>query len=387
VKLVTRARSRARRMPRTARAAEFDRAVSEFFMRIALEEAARGLGRTSPNPVVGAILVKGGRVIARGYHKKAGTPHAEVVAIEAAGARARGADLYTTLEPCDHFGRTPPCTQAILEAGIRRVIYGSSDPNPLVNGKGVRRLQKQGVQVQGGVLEAEADHLNRPFFKLIRTGLPYVTLKAATTLDGKLATTTGDSRWVTGEPARALVHRLRDQVDAILVGVNTVLRDDPQLTTRLPDGLTGHDPVRVVLDSQLRLPLKAKLLSLPGRTVVATTASEDSPRARRLKAAGAEVWTLPARAEKVELKALLKRLAKAGLLHLLVEGGAEVFGSFLQARLADELLLFLAPKLVGASGLTWSGELAIRQMSKAQSLGGLKLEQLGEDLLVRASLR
>src|SRR5687768_5497942 len=227
MRLLSRAKARLRPSPRSRRAADFDLAVAEFFMRIALEEARKGLGRTSPNPVVGAILVKSGRIIARGHHRKAGTAHAEAVALAAAGARARGADLYTTLEPCDHYGRTPPCSKTILEAGVRRVFCASADPNPVVNGKGIDRLRKAGVEVRTGILQAEADALNRPFFKTVMTGLPYVTLKAAVTLDGKLATATGDSRWVTGEEARLAVHRLRNQADAILVGANTVRKDDP----------------------------------------------------------------------------------------------------------------------------------------------------------------
>ena len=388
MRLLTRARMKqAGRAPQAKRAADFDRAVAEFFMRIALEEAAKGLGRTSPNPVVGAVLVKSGRIIARGYHRRAGTAHAEVVALEAAGARARGADLYTTLEPCDHYGRTPPCSQALLDAGVRRVITASADPNPQVNGKGVARLRRAGVEVLTDVLREEADRLNRPFFKAVTTGLPYVTLKAAVTLDGKLATATGDSRWVTGEAARAWVHRLRDQVDVILVGANTVRADNPQLTTRLPDG-GGKDPVRVVVDSHLRLSPKATVFTQRSlaRTVVATCEPAEGRKAKRFLAAGAELWQLPARRERVDLEALLRRLAKEGLNHVLVEGGAEMYGSFLREGLADELLLFMAPKLIGSEGLSWSGALGITQMARALAVGRLSFEQVGEDVLLRALL-
>lgn len=385
MRLVTRARLQARRPPRQQRAADFDHAVAEFFMRKALEEAAKGVGRTSPNPVVGALLVKQGRIIARGYHRKAGTAHAEVVALEQAGARARGADLYTTLEPCDHWGRTPPCSQALLDAGVRRVFTGSSDPNPLVNGKGVQRLRRAGVEVVTGVLAAEADVLNRPFFKAVRTGLPWVTLKAAVTLDGKLATATGDSKWVTGEEARAWVHRLRDQVDAILVGANTVRRDNPQLTTRLPGG-GGKDPLRIVVDSHLRLSPRFQVFTQrsSARTVVATLEDAEGRKARRLRELGCEVWTLPARQDRVDLKALLKRVAKEGKNHLLVEGGAEMYGAFLKAKLADALCLFLAPKLIGASGLSWTGELGIRAMGKALAVKDVSVEKYGQDLLLTA---
>ena len=387
MRLLTRARMQVKRAPQAKRAADFDRAVAEFFMRLALEEAAKGLGRTSPNPVVGAVLVKSGRIIARGYHRRAGTAHAEVVALEAAGSKARGADLYTTLEPCDHYGRTPPCSQALLDAGVRRVITGSSDPNPKVNGKGVARLRRAGVEVLTGVLKDEADRLNRPFFKMVTRGLPYVTLKAAVTLDGKLATATGDSRWVTGEQARARVHQLRDQVDVVLVGANTVRADNPRLTTRLPEG-AGKDPVRVVVDSHLRLSPKATVFTQrsPARTVVATCEDASGRKARRFLATGAEVWQLPGKQERVDLEALMRRLVKEGLNHVLVEGGAEMYGSFLRESLADELLLFMAPKLIGSEGLSWSGSLGVTQMARALSVSPLSFEQVGEDLLLRARL-
>ncbi|WP_164001349.1 bifunctional diaminohydroxyphosphoribosylaminopyrimidine deaminase/5-amino-6-(5-phosphoribosylamino)uracil reductase RibD [Pyxidicoccus caerfyrddinensis] len=387
MRLLTRARMDATRAPRAKRAADFDRAVAEFFMRIALEEAAKGLGRTSPNPVVGAVLVKGGRIIARGYHKKAGTAHAEVVALEAAGSKAKGADLYTTLEPCDHYGRTPPCSLAILEAGVRRVICASADPNPKVSGKGVARLRRGGVKVLTGVLQEEADTLNRPFFKTIRSGLPWVTLKAAVTLDGKLATATGDSRWVTGEPARAWVHRLRDAVDVILVGANTVRKDDPKLTTRLPGG-GGKDPLRVVVDSHLRLSPGYTVFTQrsPARTVIATLEDPEGRKARRFLAQGVEVWQVRQKAGRVDLKALLKRIAKSGLNHVLVEGGAEMYGSFLREHLADSLALFLAPKLIGSPGLSWAGDLGVKEMAQAVSVSDLTFERHGADVLLQALL-
>lgn len=387
MRLLTRARLEATRAPRAKRAADFDRAVAEFFMRIALEEAAKGLGRTSPNPVVGAVLVKGGRIIARGYHKKAGTAHAEVVALEAAGSKAKGADLYTTLEPCDHYGRTPPCSLAILEAGVRRVICASADPNPQVSGKGVARLRRAGVKVLTGVLQEEADTLNRPFFKVIRTGMPWVTLKAAVTLDGKLATATGDSRWVTGEPARAWVHKLRDSVDVILVGANTVRKDDPKLTTRIPGG-GGKDPLRVVVDSHLRLSPGYTVFTQrsAARTVIATLEDPEGRKAQRFLAQGVEVWQVRQKAGRVDLKALLKRIAKNGLNHVLVEGGAEMYGSFLRGHLADALALFLAPKLIGSPGLSWAGDLGVKEMAQAVSVSDLTFERHGQDVLLQALL-
>jgi len=385
MRLLTRARLKANRAPRAKRAADFDRAVAEFFMRIALDEATKGLGRTSPNPAVGAVLVKGGRIIARGFTQPAGQSHAEVMALRAAGPRARGADLYTTLEPCNHYGRTPPCTLAILDAGVRRVISASMDPNPIMNGKGITRLRRAGVEVLTGVLKEEADRVNRPFFKAIRTKMPYVTLKAAVTLDGKLATATGDSRWVTGEAAREWVHRLRNRVDVILVGANTVRQDNPQLTTRLPGG-GGKDPVRVVVDSHLSLKPSATVFTQrsKARTIVATLEAPESRKARRLTEQGVLVWQVRAKRGRVDLKAVLARIAREGFNHVLVEGGAEMYGSFLRERLADELALFLAPKLIGSQGLSWSGDLGVKLMSQALQLKDISFERIGEDLLLQA---
>ncbi len=353
-------------------------------MALAIAEASKGLGRTHPNPAVGAVIVKGGKIIARGFHARAGTPHAEAVALAQAGAKARGATLYSTLEPCNHHGRTPPCSEAIVSAGIARVVYGSDDPNPLVNGKGRRRLLAAGLQVEGGVLREETDALNRPFFKSITSGLPWVTLKAGITLDGKVATRTGSSKWITGEPARQAAHQLRDRADAIVVGVGTVQADDPRLTTRIPNGRTA---VRVVLDSHLSASPRAAIFDVaPGRTVVATLEPGTHPRAKALARRGVEVWSLPAKQGRVSLRALLARLAREGLLHVLVEGGAEVHGAFLTAKLVDEVVLFVAPKLFGHGGLTWTGGLNVKTAAEALALGPVTVEQVGGDLLLRATL-
>jgi diaminohydroxyphosphoribosylaminopyrimidine deaminase / 5-amino-6-(5-phosphoribosylamino)uracil reductase len=357
---------------------------SEGYMRFALDEARRGLGRTSPNPAVGAVLVKGRRIIARGFHARAGGTHAEVVAIEAAGAASRGADLYTTLEPCHHFGRTPPCTTAILHAGIRRVFCGSQDPNPLVRGRGIAHLRRKGVQVFTGVCRGEADALNEPFFKVMRQGLAYVTAKVATTLDGKIADAGGHSRWISGEASRACVHRLRNEVDAVLVGANTVRRDDPLLTARIPG---GKNPVRVVLDSRLSLPLDRNVFrTQQARTVVATLESESSAQAKQLLRRGVEVWRLPRQGLGVDLKRLLQRLTEGGFNHVLAEGGAAVYGALFRDLLVDELWMFLAPKLLGTSGLSWAG-LDVKRMERALSFELLSTERVGDDLLVRARPR
>ena len=357
-----------------------DRAASQRFMRLALREAARGLGRTAPNPAVGAVLVRGGRVVGRGHHARAGSPHAEIEALRQAGARARGGDLYTTLEPCDHFGRTPPCSAALIEAGVRRVFIGSRDPNPLVNGKGTSRLRRAGIEVVAGPLQAECDVLNAPWFRFISSGRPFVTLKLAATLDGRIATAAGDSRWVSGREARAWVHRLRDRVDAVMVGRGTAAADDPRLTARLPGG-GGRDPLRVVLDTGLRLPATLRLFRQrsAARTLVLHAA-------RRERDLGSRVDLLRcARGPGgLDLHPVLAGLAARGVVHLLVEGGGALAASCLAAGVVDRLALVLAPKVLGA-GLCWSGAAGPARMSGALRLRDLTVERLGDDLLVQGT--
>jgi len=360
---------------------------TEGWMREALAEARRAVGRTHPNPAVGAVVVRDGQIVGRGHTAPAGGPHAEVRAIADAGPRARGADLFTTLEPCDHFGRTPPCTEAILAAGVARVFAGSADPNPLVNGRGVRRLRALGLPVWTGVLAAETDSLNRPFFKAMRAGLPWVTLKAAVSLDGKLATASGDSRWVTGEAARAEVHRLRNVVDAVLVGSGTVRADDPALTTRFPEG-GGRDPLRVVLDSALQLSPPRQLFR-PGssaRTLLVHVEGQGKDRAALLTHAGAELLAVPGRPGAVDLESTLRALLRRDVLHVLVEGGPTVFAAFVRAGLADELVLHLAPTLVGGEALSWLGPLGVERMDLARRVRVESVRSLGEDLELRGLL-
>jgi len=376
-RILARARLSRPRPNRRPSRALFDRAVAEFFMHLAVREAEKGVGRTSPNPPVGAVLVKNGRVIARGHHARAGGPHAEVVALRAAGSRAEGADLYTTLEPCNHWGKTPPCSLAILEAGVQRVFIGSRDPNPVVKGRGVARLRRAGVEVVSGVLGAECDALGAPWFRYITSGRPFVTLKAAVTLDGKIATRTGDSRWITGEAARAEVHRLRDRVDAVLVGAGTARADDPLLTARLPRG-KGHDPVRVVLDARLALPPSLQLFHVASKalTLVATTSA-----AARAFGPGVEIVRCKERGGLVDLDDLLARLAARGVTHLLVEGGAEVHQAFLEARLVDRVALFLSPKLLGG-GKDWLAGAGPERMADALRLDAVEVRRVGDDVLV-----
>jgi diaminohydroxyphosphoribosylaminopyrimidine deaminase/5-amino-6-(5-phosphoribosylamino)uracil reductase len=375
---VVRGRRSLARGRRRRAAASLPEPEAERFMRLALREAAKGLGRTSPNPAVGAVLVKGGKVVARGHHARAGGPHAEVVALRAAGRRARGADLYTTLEPCDHHGRTPPCSRAVLDAGVRRVFVGSVDPNPLVNGRGIARLVAEGVDVVTGILGEECDALNAHWFKFITEGRPHVTLKAAVTLDGRLATRTGDARWVTGEAARRWVHRLRDRVDAVLVGSGTARADDPRLTTRLPGG-RGRDPIRVVLDTDLTLPRTLALFHLA--SAAPTIVAHASERRRDL---GPKVELLRCRRGRggVDLRDLLARLAARGVTHLLVEGGARVHARFLEEGLVDRVAIFVAPKIAGADGVPLHAGRGPARMADALALSDVRVERVGEDILV-----
>jgi diaminohydroxyphosphoribosylaminopyrimidine deaminase/5-amino-6-(5-phosphoribosylamino)uracil reductase len=359
-------------------------ALDRRFMRLALAQARRGVGRTAPNPPVGAVVVRNGQVVGRGFHRRAGLPHAEVEALSEAGRRARGATLYVTLEPCAHHGRTPPCTEAILAAGIRRVVIGVRDPNPHVRGGGAEQLRRAGLMVEEGVEEARAAELIAPFRKLVTTGKPYVTLKLAASLDGKIATASGDSRWITGEKSRAFVHRLRAEHDAVLVGAGTVLVDDPELTCR---GARGRNPLRVVLDGRLRSPLEARVF----RTSIAPTLVLTSERASRrkvaaLQARGVEVERLGGAAE-LPWEAVLAALGKRGLLAVLVEGGAEVAAKALAARGVDRLLVFFAPLLIGGDGRPMLGSLGVRRLAEALRLPHLEVRRFAGDLMVATEWR
>ncbi|HEX6838310.1 MAG TPA: bifunctional diaminohydroxyphosphoribosylaminopyrimidine deaminase/5-amino-6-(5-phosphoribosylamino)uracil reductase RibD, partial [Polyangia bacterium] len=316
-------------------------------MRQALRLAVRARGRTSPNPLVGCVIVRDGRVLATGWHKKAGGDHGEAAALRKLGWRAPRATVYVTLEPHSFHGRTPPCTDRLIEAKVARVVVGMKDPNPRVAGAGLKQLRRAGIDVVCGVLEDECRAINRPYLKWMASTRPWVTLKAAVTLDGRLAAKGGDARWVSGELSRLESHRMRDVADAILVGANTVRLDDPALTTRLPSG-RGHDPKRVILDGRLTVPPEAK--ALPGALVVCTE-DADPARERRLAKRGAEIVRLPGKHGRVELKALVRELGRREILSLLVEGGGQVHGAFLAAGLADEVALFVAPKLIGAGGV------------------------------------
>ncbi|MFZ5649392.1 MAG: bifunctional diaminohydroxyphosphoribosylaminopyrimidine deaminase/5-amino-6-(5-phosphoribosylamino)uracil reductase RibD [Bacillota bacterium] len=354
-----------------------------YYMNMALDLAARAMGRTSPNPMVGAVLVKDGAVVGKGYHARAGTPHAEVLAIKEAGEEARGSVLYVSLEPCCHRGRTGPCTEAVIEAGIRKVVAAMADPNPLVAGKGFARLEEAGLEIVRGVMEEEAKKLNEVFIKYITTGNPFVVLKAAVSLDGKIATRAGDSRWITGPEARERGHRLRDRYDAIMVGVNTVIADNPSLTTRLPEG--GRDPVRIVLDSLARTPVEARVINSSTDTpaIIITTAGAPVERVRRLSESGAEVVRLPEREGRVDMAAVFPELAKRGITSVLIEGGGQVHASALDSGMVDKVAWFIAPKLIGGSRAPGPlGGLGPEKLSDAVLLDGVSVSRTGDDILV-----
>lgn len=356
--------------------------ADESFIRRTLELAARARGLTSPNPLVGAVVVRDGQVVGEGYHRRAGLPHAEIEALQAAGEAARGATLYVNLEPCCHTGRTGPCTEAIIAAGVKRVVAAMVDPNPLVAGKGIMRLREAGIDVAVGVMEEEAHRLNEAFIKYVTARRPFVILKTAMSLDGKIATVTGESRWITGEAAREYVHQLRNTCDAVLVGIGTVLKDDPSLTTRLPEG--GRDPVRVILDSSARLPLAARVLTQDSEapTLVATTEMAPTERVAALRQAGAEVLVC-GRGPQVNLDLLLAELAAREIVSLLVEGGSTVNASFLLQGLVDKVVWFIAPRIIGGrEALGPVGGSGIRHLARAIRLTETVVKQLGADLCV-----
>ncbi|MFN0221132.1 bifunctional diaminohydroxyphosphoribosylaminopyrimidine deaminase/5-amino-6-(5-phosphoribosylamino)uracil reductase RibD [Paenibacillus sp. KR2-11] len=352
----------------------------EMYMRLALQLAGAASGQTGVNPVVGCVLVKDGRVVGMGAHLKRGEAHAEIHALTMAGAEAAGSTAYVTLEPCSHHGRTGPCSDRLVREGVKRVVVAAVDPNPLVAGSGLARLRTQGIEVTEGVLTAEAEALNEAFNKYIVTRRPFITVKTASTLDGKTAAAGGDSKWITGEAARGYVHTLRHRHQAILTGVGTVLADDPQLTTRLP--VPGLSPVRIIADSMLRIPLDAKLLQdREAPVILLTTAAAPEVRRRELEALGAQVIEC-GQGPAVDLDMAMERLGELEIGSVLIEAGGKLAGAFLQHRLADKLVLFFAPKIIGG-GAAAPGTFdfdGFRAMRQAIRLDRMKVETFGEDV-------
>jgi len=352
-------------------------ASDKDYMEGALELAKKGLGKTSPNPAVGSILVKNGKVIGRGFHEKAGEAHAEVNALAEAGDEAKGATMYVTLEPCDHRGKTPACTNAIIEAGVSRVVVGAQDPNSLVSGKGLAHLARAGIQIESGILEKQAKMMNEAYEKFITTKEPFVIVKAALSADGKMTASDGSSKWITGEDAKQAVQELRGQVDAIMVGIETVIKDNPSLTCRIQE---CKNPKRIIVDSRLRIKVSAKVLNNEARTIIATTKNAPMDKIDILRKLGVKVVVVEGEGG-VDLKRLLKELVSEGITSIMIEGGGRLIGSAFDARIVDKVMLFIAPKIIGGKGVTISGEGA-QSISDAIPLERVEMKKVGADFLL-----
>ena len=359
--------------------------TDEKLMREALRLARKGMGRTSPNPAVGAVIVHDGKIIASGYHKRAGDNHAEVEALAKMHGRAGEDDvLYVTLEPCNHHGRTPPCTQAILEKGLKKVVVGMRDPNPEVAGSGCEFLARKGVEIKTGVLESECRELNEGYIKYVLTGRPYVVAKSAQTLDGGVATSSGHSYWVTNEMSRQFVHQLRNRLDGVMVGVGTVLADDPSLTTRLKRG-RGRDPVRIIVDTHLRTPDSAKVLNSESSSETLMVVGPDVPveHLRRVEKKGVSILTCPTKEGRIDLGILLNLLGGMNMTSVLVEGGAAIMASLINEGLIDKFYIFKAPKILGGNdGMPMASGSGPQKMDAALRLKDISVRRFGDDVLI-----
>ncbi|MCL7489535.1 MAG: bifunctional diaminohydroxyphosphoribosylaminopyrimidine deaminase/5-amino-6-(5-phosphoribosylamino)uracil reductase RibD [Desulfobulbaceae bacterium] len=360
-----------------------------LYMRLAIQEAEKGRGRTSPNPCVGAVIVRDDTVVGRGWHRRAGTPHAEVNAISDAGAYAVGATIYVTLEPCNHTARTPPCTGAILDAGLARVVVGMPDPNPAVAGGGNAYLQSRGIAVESGVLEEECRAINRPFIKHSATGMPWVVMKAGMSLDGKITYRSGRGGRITGEESQRFTHGLRNTLDALLVGIDTVIIDDPSLTTRLPETDDARDPLRVVLDTNLRLSPDAGILRQQSAASTWIYCSPDAPadHKERLVDAGAIIHPVEITGGRPDIRAVLAHLGSRDVTSVLVEGGATIHGALLENDLADEVYLFTAPFFIGEQGTSLLAGFSGESPDACPRLDPVDCRKLGQDLLIHGLVR
>lgn len=359
----------------------------ERFMEYAIDLALKAEGKTAPNPIVGAVVVKNGKILGSGYHRKCGLPHAEINAIRSAASDLSGSTLYVTLEPCDHFGRTPPCTDAIISAGIQRVVVAMADPNPVNNGRGMRKLRRAGIRVKKGVLEKTARGINKPYIKYITKNIPFVTLKLAQSLDGKIASRTGDSKWITSGESRRLARRMRGRADAVMVGIGTVIQDDPGL---LPDKTAKgcRMPLRIVVDSRLKMPAGAKMLSSVSRSgiMIATTASGKRKNAARLESLGARIIVVRSKNGRVDLRDLMVKLARMEVTHVLAEGGGELAADLLKEKLVDRCMFFIAPKIIGGRDAKTSVEgKGISKMAEALRLSDVRISSIGGDILIEGA--
>lgn len=352
----------------------------EYFMDLAFKLALKGKGRTSPNPMVGALVVKNSRIIGQGYHEKAGLAHAEAIALDDAGLKAKGATLYVTLEPCTHFGRTPPCVDKIIKSGIKKVIVGMVDPNPLNNGRGIRILKAEKIKTEVGLLENKLRKLNRAFIKYITRKIPFVTVKVGESLDGKIATRTGDSKWITSDRSRAYAHRLRSDYDAVMVGVNTILRDNPKLDV----WFSKKQPVKIIVDSQLSIPQEANVFSRKSSVIIVTlpVKSGQETENRKILVQKAKILEVKEKAGQINLKDMMKKLAQAEITNILVEGGGTLIGGLFDEGLVDKVLFFISPKIIGGkeaiSSVMGRG---IARIDKAVKLKEVELRRIGEDFL------
>ncbi len=358
------------------------------YMKEALRFAAKGRGRTSPNPMVGAVVVRDEAVIGKGYHQKAGTPHAEIHALNEAGMGAHGSVLYVTLEPCCHRGRTLPCVDFIIRSKVKRVVIAMMDPNPLVNGMGVRKLMDAGIKVDVGILKNEARELNEFFIHYITRNKPFVILKAAVTLDGRIATRSGDSKWITGEAARERGHEIRNSVDAIMVGVNTILKDNPSLTTRLP-GIESRDPARIILDSHLRTPLDARVVlnDSPAKTYIFADGDAARERIKAYQDKGVTVLVSKKSFHRLDLTQVLEDLGRMEITSLLIEGGAEMHASALKLGIVDRVVFFVAPKILGGGASKDAiANLGIDHIQDVVQLKNIKIEQISDDVMIQGDV-
>ncbi|WP_234998605.1 bifunctional diaminohydroxyphosphoribosylaminopyrimidine deaminase/5-amino-6-(5-phosphoribosylamino)uracil reductase RibD [Salirhabdus sp. Marseille-P4669] len=353
----------------------------QYYMGFALSLARTVAGQTSPNPPVGAVVVKDNQIVGFGAHLKAGEPHAEVHALRMAGDKGKGASIYVTLEPCSHYGKTPPCAELLVRTGVKRVVIATTDPNEKVAGKGIDLLKDAGIEVELGVMKEEADFINEQFFHYIQEKSPYVTLKSATSLDGKIATVTGESKWITGEKAREDVHKYRHTHDAILVGVNTVIKDNPSLTTRLPLG--GKNPIRIILDTQLRTPIDATVIASNEAETWIVVGSEVKKDKIEEYLVYKHVQIIQLAQPNIEIKEMLQQLASRNIMSLFVEGGAQVHGSFLKAKAVNQVITYIAPKLIGGRNAPTSiGGEGFQSITDSIQLEIKLMERLGEDLKI-----
>ncbi|HZJ84158.1 MAG TPA: bifunctional diaminohydroxyphosphoribosylaminopyrimidine deaminase/5-amino-6-(5-phosphoribosylamino)uracil reductase RibD [Syntrophomonadaceae bacterium] len=357
----------------------------DYYMDRALELARKGMGRTSPNPVVGAVIVNHGEIVGEGYHKKAGTLHAEIHALNVAKLKARGSKMYVTLEPCSHYGRTPPCTEAIIRAGVKEVIVATLDPNPQVAGRGIKFLQEAGIKTSVGIKGEEAKRQNEVFFKYITRKTPFICMKYAMTLDGKIATYSGDAKWISNAKSRNYVHQLRDIYDAILVGIGTIIADNPTLNTRL-EKEDVKDPIRIIIDGKLELPFESNIVqtSKLQKTIIFTAEGYEQEKAANLMQAGIEIIPIAGEADKLDLNEVVDRLGDMGITSILVEGGAQINASFLENKLADKILSFIAPKIVGGKAPSPVTGQGIKLMRDAYEFKLIEVEQFGNDTLIKA---